>query len=239
MLWMKYWLETRYRFFMVFTPFLLMIGMGFLQVGHVRPNTQIPAEQRLSVILAIFTLFWIVPGAMLASSGIKTQPPLTATKGLHGSVHFTLSLPVSRIRLLRSRAGLGILEMAIVILLAVIGFGFLLPLQFPELRLPATDFARYGVTVFAFTLAVYSLSTLLATFMDDLWQMWGTMIAVGAARGLTALVKPPQSMDVFQALGANSPLLTHSFPVWPVVLSLAVAACLCSAAARSVRERDY
>jgi len=239
MLWMKNWLETRFRFFMVFTPFLLLIGMGFLQVGHVRPNTLIPAEQRLSGILAIFTLFWLVPGAMLASAGIKTQAPLQATKGLHGSVHFTLSLPVSRIRLLCSRAGLGVLEMAIVILVALIGFGFLIPLQFPELRLPPTDFVLYGVTVFAFDLAVYSLSTLLATFMDDLWQMWGAMLAVGAVRGLTALVKPPQSMDVFQALGANSSLLTHSLPVWPVVLSLAVAACLYSAAARNVRERDY
>ena len=33
-------------------------------------------------------------------------------KGLHGSMYFTLSLPVSRFRLFATRAGLGMLEAA-------------------------------------------------------------------------------------------------------------------------------
>jgi putative exporter of polyketide antibiotics len=239
MLWMKSWLETRFRLCVAFAPFVLLVALGFAQANHLRPNNPIPAVQRLSGSLAIFTVFWMMPAAMLAGAGIKTQAPFQATKGLHGSVHFTLSLPVSRLRLLQVRAGMGMLEVVVVILLGTIGFGILLPRQFPELGFPAMDMLRYGITVLAFTLAVYALSTLFATFMDDMWQTWGTLIAVAAARGLSSLVSLPRSMDVFQALSGNSALVTHSLPTWPIVLSLAVAVCLFSAAARSVQERDY
>src|ERR1035438_4342070 len=57
-----------------------------------------------SVLLYIFTAIF------LAGSGINSQTTYGLTSGFHGSMLFTLSLPVSRRRLLFVRAGLGALQ---------------------------------------------------------------------------------------------------------------------------------
>jgi hypothetical protein len=51
----------------------------------------------------------------LSLSRVTTQPSLVASKGIHGSTLFTLSLPVSRLRLMSVRAAIGWLEGAGVI----------------------------------------------------------------------------------------------------------------------------
>src|ERR1700722_17379841 len=101
MLWYKGWLETRWRF-----AFSLGI-MFFFVVFFYWSGTNGPPPTRMDEVLggAIACVMWVV--TLLAGAGINTQPSLQATKGLHGSVYFTLSLPVRRFRLLLVRSILG------------------------------------------------------------------------------------------------------------------------------------
>jgi hypothetical protein len=70
-------------------------------------------------MMGAMTVFVMFGAVYLAGAGIRTQPAFSGTKSLHGSMYYTLSLPVSRFRLLAVRAGAGLLEMAGVILILV------------------------------------------------------------------------------------------------------------------------
>ena len=101
MLWYKGWLETRFRLLFV------LVCRGF----YVR--CPVVRGQRLTsgaVSSAAGIAVWLIC-VFLAAAGIATQQSLQAAKGLHGSTLFTLTLPVSRFRLLAVRASLGWLEM--------------------------------------------------------------------------------------------------------------------------------
>ena len=112
---------------------------------------------------------------LLAGAGINTQPAFQATKGLHGSTLFTLSLPVSRFRLLAVRASLGWFEMAVALGAWNCGVWFL----FPILRAATSglEVFEYAGTLVVCASGLYSISLLLATFLDDLWQLYGSMLA--------------------------------------------------------------
>src|ERR1035438_4815038 len=64
-------------------------------------------------------MLYIIAANFLAGSGVNSQTTYAATSGFHGSMFFTLSLPVSRRQLLFVRAGLGaLLTSALVAILA-------------------------------------------------------------------------------------------------------------------------
>src|SRR5579872_2003721 len=106
MLWLKGWLETRLRFCFAIAFMAALVGFA-----HVAPATPPPTPgARLpifGVIMFSNPTFVVMACAFLGGAGIATQPSFQAMKGLHGSILFTLSLPVSRLRLLAVRAFIG------------------------------------------------------------------------------------------------------------------------------------
>src|SRR5580704_6212326 len=103
MLFYKNWMETWPRL-CLFTAFLLIISSVAVHAAETHPV----AAQQLPVYFGfLFVTFF---PAILAGSGIGTQPSFRPGRGLLGSTLFTLSLPVSRFRLLATRSALGILE---------------------------------------------------------------------------------------------------------------------------------
>ena len=239
MLWMKNWMETRWRFLSAATLFSFIVISSYLQSANApRPNP-IPVEQRLGVTLSTFSLFFVMQAVLLAGSGVKTQAPFRVGKGLHGSMHFTLSLPVSRLRLLAARTGMGALELFIAVLLGVTGLVLLLPRQFPEMNFLVLDAVEYAFTVFACLIACFCVSVVLATFLDDVWQMWGSFILLGTVRGLAGVVNIPEKFDPFRAFASASPFMTHTIPWGAVAVCLTLAAALWLLAARIVQTRDY
>jgi len=64
----------------------------------------VEAARNLMVTISFFLIFTPV---YLAGTGIKTQSGFQAMQGIHGSMYYTLSLPVSRFRLLGVRAAFG------------------------------------------------------------------------------------------------------------------------------------
>jgi hypothetical protein len=176
--------------------------------------------------------------AMLAGAGIQTQPSFQATKGTHGSSLFTLALPVSRLRLLAVRATIGWLE--VVATIATLCAGMWL-LWSPVLRPTATaaQMSEYALTLIVCGSALYFLSVLLASFLDDQWRTWGTMFAAGAMWWLSHKAWLPASVDIVQAIGKGSPLVAHTMPWTAMAFALALAALLFFATLRVVQSREY
>jgi hypothetical protein len=231
MLWYKAWLETRWRF-----AFSLGIMVCF-GVFICWSGTKGPPPERMNGALGgvVVSVAWIA--LMLAGAGINTQPSFAAQKGLHGSTHFTLSLPVSRFRLLLVRSGLGwILQTGII---AVFCCG--LWTTFPPLRAAATgtEMIEYSATLIAYGSALYATSVLLGTLVDDQWRIWWSCIAwVGC--GVLCNVSPlPLSANIYKAVLQNSPMVMHAMP-WPAAgVALGMTLALFWVASRVVRVREY
>jgi hypothetical protein len=229
MLWHKGWLETRWRL-----VFVLGWDAFLLGAAYARGVTSMTAVVGLLVGGAFLGAF--VP-IMLAGAGVNTQPVLQATKGLHGSMHFTLSLPVSRSRLLAVRAGLGWLETVAATVLWSWGVWFL----FPMLRQSANiaEACEYAVTLVVCASGFYSINVLLATFLDDLWRLWAGMIFLGVSWWVFAETSWPPSLNLFRAMGAGSPLITHAMPWAAMGLSAVLATAVFFASLKVVQAREY
>jgi len=102
MLWHKGWLETRYRL-------LFVLGFIGLFQGLIHKAGDTPQGIYGVLQFSVPTLV-VMACALLAGAGVATQPSFVASKGIHGSTLFTLSLPVSRLRLLSIRAAVGWFE---------------------------------------------------------------------------------------------------------------------------------
>jgi hypothetical protein len=235
MLWYKGWLETRFRllFTLVFATFILL-----LQYSTRTAAPQPPGKGAVYglVMFSNPTLVLMIC-ALLGGAGIVTQPSLQATKGLHGSTLFTLSLPVSRLRLLAVRAGMGWLEVVAVIAALCSGMWIVSP-AFRTVATPV-EMLEYTGTLIACASALYCFSVLLATFLDDQWRAWGTMLSAAALWWLSTHTPLPASANIFRAMREGSPLLAHTVPWTAVTFSLGLAALLFVAAIRVVQIREY
>jgi hypothetical protein len=139
---------------------------------------------------------------------------------------FTLSLPVSRKRLFLVRAGLGAVETFV---LVVINVG--LTLYFRPEATPGIQSLQYGVRAIVCTMAIYSLSALLACVLDETWQFTGSCLILGALWALqsrfaaVAQLSPLRGMSLLSCpLGAPMPwasLLT-AFAATGIFLSASI-----------------
>lgn len=229
MLWMKAWLETRWR--LLYVLGLPLAGLALRLSGGVSSAAD---AQKLLAWLSFFLIFSPI---YLAGAGIRTQSGLQATKGIHGSMYYTLSLPVSRFRLLGARTACGFLEIAAVDAI-VFGAAWIL---FPRVRMMAApaDLLQLILAAIVCTACFFFFSVLLATFLVDSWQIWGSLFVVGALWQVMARAPIPASFNVFRFAGDASPLLTHTLP-WPAMtISMAASIVLFAVAWRVVQTREY
>src|SRR6476660_2774569 len=103
MLWKKGWYETRTRLL-----FLLALVVAITVLTIMSPA---PAAAGSGPLVGAITTPAIGAALLLAGAGVKTQlGGLQRSKGLHGSMYYTLSLPVKRTRLFNVRVSLGLAE---------------------------------------------------------------------------------------------------------------------------------
>jgi hypothetical protein len=230
MLGMKAWLETRWR--LVFGFAMVLVVLLTAQSGGGLHSTEY-AHNMIAALSLVSTVFAI----NLAGDGIRTHPAFRRTKGLHGSLYFTLPLPVSRLRLLLVRAGTGLLEFAG---LTVVSYG-LAWILFPLVRGDSSpvDLLELILAAFVCPACFYFVSVLLAIFLDDAWQIWGGLLLFGAVRGLSVRFRLPAAFDVMSFAGVSSPLITHQLPWSAMVISLAVSGSLFLAASKIVQSKEY
>lgn len=223
MLWLKGWLETRFRFL-----FILGVTSSIAVLMH---------SNDLAATLNMIPFVIIMTCAFLAGAGIATQPSLQASKGLHGSTLFTLSLPVSRLRMLAVRSGIGWLEVA-----AVLGvFSCEMWLILPWLRGSVTPIVMVeeAATLIVCGSIVYFVSVLLGTVLDDQWRTWGTFLSSFALIALSIRFSLPPFANVLQGIGKRSPLVAHTMPWSVMAFSGVVSSVLFFTAMKVAQRREY
>ena len=104
MLWYKAWLETRSRFLTCLATLSLFCAVF---VGHAQTllRSEWTADYRRLLFVAqqYIVIVWVLAVVLLGMGGIVREKSI-------GTSSITLSLPVSRARLLTSRVGLGVLQ---------------------------------------------------------------------------------------------------------------------------------
>ncbi len=233
MLWMKGWYETRIRL-------LILVAMTLVISAVVSRDPAPPTAGISSQNLDATTLIGVsvVAAVLLAGAGIKTQPGgLRPDKGLHGSMYYTLSLPVTRRRLFAVRASLGLAETgAIHVLVCCTSW-----LVRPALRLNVSplDLVQHDVAAFFCVAAIYSLGVFYATFLDDLYQTWASMFTLLAAIVILNRVPLPPFLNAFLVLSRASPLITHTMPWIGMAALMASSATFLLLAIWIIESREY
>jgi len=255
MLWHKTWLETRWRFWIGLG--LLMLSacgavMMYPQMGKLlellpKVDTSGPIGRQIqeSVELArsyrgyLWTQWfqknmpqqWTLFAVLLGTGGLFSQ-------AWGGGTLFTLSLPISRRRLLGVRAATGLLEM--------------LALAFvPSLLLPLFSLAighRYGLgdvlvhsaCVFVAGSVFFCLAFLLSTLFNDVWRPILIAMFVAIGLGIVTQVFPELwRFNLFRVMSAESYFRGGGLPWLGLLASAAASVALLYAADRNIARRDF
>ena len=227
MLCMKAWLEMRWRL-------LLSLIFPLWPLSFVIMNGRVQHPEALVSTMG----YMLALGSMyVAGTGIKTQASLRATKGVHGSLYFTLSLPVSRLRLFAVRVAAGLVGGALLDLIALSVVWTVIPSIHADVSL--ASFVRVFLALVFCTAAFHALSVLYATFLDETWQIWGSMITIMILWRFASGIFPHSSWNVFYVLSALSPLAFHSLPLGAMAVSLAAATIFFAAAFTVLNSQEY
>ena len=232
MLWYRYWLETRARVIFVVVWSMFFFGVGLYQAA-IRPDAAPDLVTRAFLNQTTFIAF--LAAGMLAGSGVRTQTFGRNYRGVHGSVHFTLSLPVSRSRLLLTRTALGFAETIVMVLfLSIAAWAFV---GAARMQAGISDVILHAVFVAMAGAGVGGLAVLGSTVFDDTVQMW---LVSGAIMVLFAFrAQLPRWLDFMGAVTEGSPLVADAV-AWPIVAGAMVAGGLCVlAATRVVAAQEY
>lgn len=229
MLWMKAWLETRWRLL-----YALGLPLAMIVLFATKGLASKADAQRMMVEISFFSVFAAV---YLAGAGIRTQSAFQMTKGLHGSTYFTLSLPVSRFRLLAVRAGFGLMETTGLNAIVIGSVWSLLP----PVRANSTplNLLQSILATIVCTACFYFVSVFLATFLEETWHTFGSIFVVGLAWWCVTRLSLRPAVNVFSFMSDASPLITHTLP-WPAMtISLIVSAILFFGALTILQTREY
>jgi hypothetical protein len=226
MLWYKAWLETRWRF--VFTIGWMMLPWLAIPLLGVNPERLWRSLELESVLLYCFAALF------LAGAGINSQTFYAATAGYHGSMLYTLSLPVSRRRLFFVRAGLGAVETCALVVMTV---GMTLFWR-PETT-SASQVFRYGIRALVCTMAVYALSALLACVLDEMWQFMGACLCLGAVFLIQFRSTTVSQLSPLRGMNLLSYPLTAPMPWAPVVASVVCTGVLVYTSVLVLQRKEY
>ncbi len=226
MLCYKAWLETRWRFVFAIVGMPLVLFQGPLLGAP--PERLWVGLQLGSVLLCSFAAIF------LAGSGINSQTTYSGTSGFHGSMLFTLSLPVSRRRLFFVRAGLGAMETCVFV--AVMAG---LTLFWSPAAASSPQALGYVARAIVCTMAVYATSALLACVLDEMWQFTGSYMCLGAVLLLQSRFAPVAQFSPLRGMSLLSFPLNASMP-WPLLAaSVAITGVLLWASVLVLQRKEY
>jgi ABC-2 type transport system permease protein len=233
-LWYKCWLETRFMVAFMIAYALFPLALSVLNPRAVNPPQGSVAAAEAAV--GFFATYYAMVPVLLAGSGITAQPT-PRSKGAYASTYFTLSLPVSRLRLVATRAGMGLVEAGAVLAIAPCAAW----IMFPPLRatIRGSDLVLYWITLATCGSAIHFVGVLLSTTLEESWRGFASMFGVVFLRWLLSLPSVPPAVNIFQAMGPSSPLFTHSLPWTSMALSLAASAVLFVTATAITQRREY
>jgi len=235
MLWYKAWLETRWRFlFLIGSILLVWLEPVWMPALGMKLPPSLPASrlwlalQLGSILLSLFAAIF------LAGSGVNSQTTYGLTSGFHGSMLFTLSLPVSRRRLLFVRAGLGAIQTSV--LVAILAG---LTLVQRPIATTAPEALTYVMRAIICTMAVYALSVLLACLLDEMWQFSGGCLFWMAVFILQVRFVGVARISPLRGMSLISYPISAPIPWLPIVASLVLAFGLLYTSVLVLQRKEY
>jgi ABC-type transport system involved in multi-copper enzyme maturation permease subunit len=253
MLWHKAWLETRWRFLIGLA--LLMCFACALVLGYPRAVSalsrlsQSDAElaRRISESAAIaggyrgyiwsqwfsqnLRELWALFAVLLGTGGLLAQVS-------RGGAIFTLSLPVSRGRLLGVRAATALAELLILALVPSLVITLLSPAVGQTYSL--ADVFVHGVCLFLAGSTLFSLTFLLSTVFGDLWRPPLIVLCFAALMSLVRqIVGGSPAASLLGVMTAERYFRGDGLPWLGLFLTTAASIALLYAATLNIARQDF
>lgn len=253
MLWYKAWLETRWRF-VVGMALLLCFGAVVVlthplleQIKVELPNLPGGLNEQVREALALMASyegyvwsqwfgknllqFWTLFAVLLGAGGL-------ATEASRGTALWTLSLPVTRRRLLGVRAGVGAAELLALAIVPTLLVWALSPLV--GQRYSLADALAYALMTFAGGMFFYGLALLLSTLFGDQLKPILVGMAVSIAMGAVALFSRRLAEYSVYNVMSGQKYYAEGVPPWAgLTVCLALAALMFYASLRVLERRDF
>jgi ABC-2 type transport system permease protein len=253
MLWYKAWLETRWRF--VVGMLLLLCFGAVVVLTHPLvetmkvevPNLPGSLGEQVREAFALMTTydgyvwsqwfgknllqFWTLFAVLLGVGGL-------ATEASRGTALWTLSLPVTRRRLLGVRAGVGALEL---LALAVVPSLFVWALS-PVVgqRYALASALAYSLMTFVGGMFFYGLALLLSTVFGDQLKPILAGMAVSILMGLLSMFsKRLAGYSVYNVMSGERYFAGGAPPWAGLLVCVALAALMFYASLRVLERRDF
>jgi hypothetical protein len=255
MLWYRSWLETRWRFLIGFVLLTcsaavavfwyptvakqLSLAQSVAIAGilgeELREATEHAREYRGYVWWQWFRQTqretWTIFAVLLGTGGLLSQRS-------GGAALFTLSLPVSRTRLLVVRAATALAELFVLALVPAL----VVPLLSPAIgeTYSLADALVHGGCLFIAGTAFFSLAFLLSTVFSDVWRPAVIAIAVAYLLFFAELVSPDLSRyGFFRVMTAQEYFRAGALP-WAGLLAIATASAgMLYASTLNIARQDF
>jgi hypothetical protein len=255
MLWYKSWLETRWRF-LIGLALLLCTAAGIVfsypkvvklltlvpsmdtsgEIGRrIREAAELSRDYRGYVWSQWFrqnqTQTWTLFAALLGAGGLFAQ-----TSG--GGALFTLSLPVSRNRLMGVRAATTLVELLILALVPSI----VIPLVSPAVgeSYGLGDALIHSLCLFIAGSVFFSLAFFLSTVFSDVWRPLLIVVFVSTALGLAeGIFREASPIGLFRVMSAESYFRGAGLPWLGLLVSAGASAAMLYAATRNMARQDF
>jgi ABC-2 type transport system permease protein len=258
MLWHKAWLETRGRF-LAGLALSLIVGFGVIYdfraterllplVRNMDPaalDTSGPLgaaikeglqaqqtfrgfvwwqwyRQNLTYLVVIF-------GALLGAGG------LLARSG--GATLFTLSLPVSRSRLIGTRALVGLAELLAIAIAPSLWIALLAPSIGQSYSV--VDVLAHGICMFVVGSVFFSLAALFSNEYTDVWRPVLIACVIAAAIGMLEYLPAIGQYGIFHVMSGETYYRHAGLPWIGLLINAGIAAALLRTAAVNLAHRDF
>ena len=253
MIWYKAWLETRWRFFIG----LAILSCSAIGVVLTRPEVvklmplansmEVSGEigRRIQEAVALSREYrgyvWVQWFSQNLAQMGTFFAVLLGTGGLlsqSSAALFTLSLPITRNRLLGIRAAVGLGEW----LVLVFASSLLIPLLSGSVgeTYGLGNTAIHGACAFVAGAAFFSLALLLSTMFDDIWRPLLVALLVAIVLALIPqIVRDLAPYSIFRVMSAENYFRSGRLP-WLGLLAVAAAsAAMLYRAAINLTHRDF
>ena len=236
MLWHKAWLETRSRFL---TSLATLTVFCAVFVGHaqglIRPEWTADGNRLLFVTQQFVVIMWILAVVLLGMGGIVREKAI-------GTSSLTLSLPISRARLLGVRAGVGVLE---AIALGVVPWTTIfLVSSLARMPILISQVAFYVMLLVGGGLAYFSMAVLVSSLVEGEYTTpavaFGVVLLTAIA--FDAWLRPFNLWRLVTGdyyIDRHTYLLSGHFPWLGTFASLSVAGFMLLASVKVIQSREF
>jgi ABC-2 type transport system permease protein len=232
----KAWLETRSRFLTCLATLTLFSGIFVHHAqGIIRPEWKSDFNRLLFVNQQFLVIMWILSVVLLGMGGIVREKAI-------GTSSLTLGLPVSRVRLLGVRVGMGALEA--IVLGVVPWIAVFVVSSFARKPISITQVASYVLLLVGGGLIYFALAVLVSSVVS------GEYTAPALAFGIVLLAAMLfdawlRQFNVWRlvtgdfSIDRNTYLLSGHLPWLGIFSSLSIAALMLLASIIVVHRREF